>query len=176
MLPFAEVAEERNFAQERFDREIARGTVDGEKFITASGAIVPMFQNQNDDDELIDPGCVYCQGQGEVINEDEWGSVWGCSACNGTGKGNYTITRREQRMNQWLDMIFFTDAPRFELMDRDCCPDCGAGGCGGECDFTEEDWQEIRGHGGVIYAGTITPESIDEWVGAMESAFGKIGG
>jgi hypothetical protein len=127
---------------ERYAREINRGQEDGDFFITASGARVPRFVNQPGDEEMIDPGCIYCEGEGTWYEDDRSGS---CYACSGTGTAGRTMARGDLRLEQWLDMVFFTDAPRFEKIDQDVCPDCGVGGCAGECHFTEEDWAEIYG-------------------------------
>ncbi len=132
--------------ERRYQRELERGRVDGDTFITASGASVDMFKPHEDDDELLDPGCVYCQGQGEIESDDPFSyESYFCTACRGTGSSGQSTPRGVQRKEQWLDMIFFTDAPRFEKMDRDICPDCGSGGCGGECHWTAEEWMRYAG-------------------------------
>lgn len=113
----------------RFQNELARGTVDGATFITATGARIAAFTEQPDDDELEAVRCVWCEGQG-VIHDGDFDTYYGsdpCGNCNGTGisgKQKKGITRKEA----WLDSLFFIDARRAELKDRDCCPDCGLGG------------------------------------------------
>ena len=128
--------------ERRFQQELEYGGVLDGMFRTRSGARVPMFEPRDDDDELVDPGCVYCDGYGEWHEDDRSGF---CNACRGTGAAGHMIPRGLQRKENWLDMIFFADAPRFENMDRDICPDCGAGGCGGECHWTAEEYALYTG-------------------------------
>jgi hypothetical protein len=155
---------------EDFRRTIEQGRVDGDTFITPTGATVDMFQAQEDDMDLVDPGCVYCEGQGEWYEDDRSG---GCYACGGTGKAGYTICRYEQRMRSWLDQIFFVDASRAEKMSYDICPDCGSGGCGGECHWTAEEYLLYTGE---IEAAPITEEDIVAWTQSMNDALDQIAG
>jgi hypothetical protein len=50
--------------ERRYNETVERGTVQGDTFITPSGASVPMLAPQPDDNELEDSGCVYCDGEG----------------------------------------------------------------------------------------------------------------
>jgi hypothetical protein len=148
--------------ERRYNETVERGTVQGDTFITPSGASVPMLAPQPDDNELEDSGCVYCDGEGIWREEIDNGYFreGHCDACRGTGKAGRLHPKRQQRMEDWLSMIFFTDAPRFEMMDRDICPDCGAGGCGGECHWTPEQWARMEGEPEESYI----PESLRELV------------
>lgn len=103
---------------------------------TATGAKVEPFLPEATDGQLFSPPCAWCQGYGESVADEDapffHQQPFPCPACGGTGKSGYQITRLEWRKQQWDSMIFMIDAPRAELMDRDCCPDCG---CGGGHDF-----------------------------------------
>jgi hypothetical protein len=124
--------------ERRFSEAIASGSVEGDVFHTPSGATMAMLLPQYDDHEVIADRCVWCDGHGYGGDAVGYGGL--CDACRGTGKGG-TTTRGLKRKQEFLDALFFIDAPRFALMDRDICPDCGGGGCGGECHWTDEEWE-----------------------------------
>lgn len=109
---------------------------------TATGGTIAKLVPMSDDDEVVDEPCVWCDGAG--VGGDACGYSGLCDACCGKGS-SYKTTKGELRRKDWETELFFIDATRAEKMSYDICPDCDGGGCGGECQFTEEDWAEIYG-------------------------------
>lgn len=109
---------------------------------TVTGGTIAALVPAPDDDEIVTDPCVWCDGLG--YGGDAVGLSGDCDACQGSGSSGKT-TRGELRRKQWESEVFYIDATRAELMDRDICPDCGSGGCGGECHFTADEWAEIMG-------------------------------
>lgn len=109
-------------------------------YTTRTGAVVEAFMRQPGDDNIVSDPCVWCEGEGHAgggAPDDELQANPGlmlhdCQACQGTGVSG-TTTVGDLRLKAWKEMVFNIDARRYELRDRDICPDCGAGGCGGEC-------------------------------------------
>lgn len=99
---------------------------------TRTGVAVPALILTKSDSMTVPNPCVWCMSTGNGRDEDDPEYYLGegtCGACGGTGV-NGTITAGELKEAAWKDMVFDIDARRYELMDRDCCPDCGAGGYG----------------------------------------------
>lgn len=94
--------------------------------ITATGGVLPALVPQPDDNQIIPEPCPWCEGTGQD-GEDHAG--WACQRCNGTGSIG-TMTQGEARKRHFEEQVFYLDATRYESMDRDICPDCGAGGFG----------------------------------------------
>lgn len=109
----------------RYSRPDADGLVS-----TDTGARVRPFLPSADATAVIDKACVWCDGRG--YGGDAMGFSGACDACRGTGRAGRVLRGRVE-LDDYRDMLFFTDGHRAELMDRDICPDCGRGGCGGEC-------------------------------------------
>ena len=104
-----------------------------EAYCTNTGAFIAPPLPQPDDTEVTNEPCPWCDGQG-YFNDSTDGYGGACGRCDGTGSIGH-LTRGELRRRAFADSLFFIDAERAELIDRDCCPDCGRGG-GHEWDDT----------------------------------------
>jgi len=125
-----------------------------EAFTTKTGAMIAPLLPQKDDHVLDYEPCPWCAGEGWAgggCDDEELAFNPGlrfsdCQRCGGAGHIG-TITRGELRRRRFEELVFNTDARRYELQDRDVCPDCGAGGFA----CVDEDGDRCRGRSHVDY-------------------------